>query len=194
MEGQVGPWRTRGYGPAARTPRNLDPREAGWGPTCNRRGELALQRAHEHAIRQAVPPRVPQSVRHGGPRGGTHPSAWDPCLMFDSKRMPPVSRESTGSRIEGVSSSYIYAVYCMSLTVAAIAIQFSLVIRMDAERRYPGAILKRPQRGLSGRGGLVLAHSQARYLPTRAAAIPTASALSIRHLNRSLTTVQRMPP
>jgi hypothetical protein len=35
MEGQVGPWRTRGCGPAARTPRNLDPREAGWGPTCD---------------------------------------------------------------------------------------------------------------------------------------------------------------
>jgi hypothetical protein len=51
MEGQVGPWRTRGCGPAARTPRNLDPREAGWGPTCDCLFSLTLPPACRRAIR-----------------------------------------------------------------------------------------------------------------------------------------------
>ena len=68
-KGRWGSWRTRGCGPAAYTPRNLDPREAGWGPHLRLPG-LVLQLAGRRAVRGLAFPLVSQCVC-GGPAVST---------------------------------------------------------------------------------------------------------------------------
>jgi hypothetical protein len=101
-KGRWDPLRTRGCGPAARTPRNLDPREAGWGPTCDRLFSLALPPACRYAIQGMVTSRVPQSVRGGGQVVRVpHPSARGhaSCLIVNGCRRSHRSRPDLPNRV-----------------------------------------------------------------------------------------------
>src|SRR5262245_46290729 len=98
MKAQVGPGRTRGCEPAAHTPRNLDPREAGWGPTCDCLLSLAPQPAAAAPIHGSCPPacRSPCATAAGDP-GAHTPVRLRPYHVFGRKRMAAVSPNSAGS-------------------------------------------------------------------------------------------------
>jgi len=71
-KGRWDPWRTRGCGPAARTPRNLDPREAGWGPTCDRLFSVTRPHARRTPSTDGAFPRAAVRARQRAGGTGAH--------------------------------------------------------------------------------------------------------------------------
>jgi hypothetical protein len=111
MEGQVGPLRTRGCGPAARTPRNLDPREAGWGPTCDRLFSLARSRRWARLgapIARALLCKAPSKYRSG------RDAPVDPCGRGSRDGRTRGQLQSAAPRLTGGSSSASAGFRCRS--------------------------------------------------------------------------------